>query len=219
MIVIPRYLVVVGGGEHGRVVMEAAQALPKAWRVLGFVDPRPCDPTAALTGFPRLGDDCECPRLGVEQDAWFLLGVGALEDAGIRAQIASRLDKSGIRWAALVHPEAWVSPSAVLEPGVFVGAGAVVQSGARIGRHAIVNTGAVVEHDVRIGAFSHLGPAAAIGGGVQIGERCRLGLGCRVRDHVCLGDGVVVGMGAVVVDDVKGELTVVGIPARPVARI
>lgn len=215
----PRSLIVVGGGEHGRVVLEAAQAQPLAWKVLGFVDPRPCDPTAALLGVSRLGEDRDCPRLAAEREVWFVLGVGAPENPGLRAQIVSRLEGSGIRWTALAHPSAWVSPSCFLEPGAFVGAGAVVQSGARIGSHAIVNSGAVVEHDVRLGAFSHLGPAAAVGGGAQIGERCRLGLGCRVRDHVRVRDGVVVGMGAVVVEDVAEGLTVAGVPARPLVKV
>jgi acetyltransferase EpsM len=210
-----RALVVVGGGEHGRVVVETARSRPDLWDVAGFVDPQPCTETATRLGLRRLGDDDWVAT--ATSLPWLVLGLGAVGISRLRERIVARYAAHAPQWASLVHAAAWVSPTAVLEPGTVVMAGAVVNSGARLGPHVVVNTGAVVEHDVVCGAFVQLGPGAVVGGGTTIDAGSYLGLGCRVRDHVHIGPEALVGMGAVVVGDVEGGTAVAGVPARPLA--
>jgi acetyltransferase EpsM len=209
----PVDLVVVCGGEHARVVMDAARSRPDRWHLIGFVDLLPCADTVARLGVPRLGDDeagVACARAGRA----LILGLGPLPgNAATRAAIIRRYDDAGARWATVVHARAVVAPDAALAPGAFVAAAAVVNTGARIGAHTVVNSGAVVEHDCDIGALAHVAPGALVGGGTRVGAGAFVGLGCRVRDHIVLGDGVVVGMGAVVTRSI-GEGVVLGVPAR-----
>lgn len=207
----PRDLIVIGGGEHAAVVIDAALSRPDLWRVVGFVDPQPCATTAARFAVPRLGDDAAA--LARLDSAAVILGVGALTAAPVRERIARRYDEHGAQWGAVVHARAHVAPTARLGPGTLVAAAAVVNPGSRIGAHCVVNTGAVVEHDCDIGAFAQVGPGAVLGGGVVAGERAFFGLGCRVRDHLRIGPDVVVAMGAVVTRSVDRG-TVMGIPAR-----
>lgn len=215
----PRELVIIGGGEHARVVIEAARSRPDLWSVVGFVDPLPAETTTSRLGVPRLGDDEFGLALAQEGRVAFILGVGSVGVATHKRQaVVDRYSRLPVRWGCVVHAFAWVSPSAQLGQGVMISAGATVNSGARLGDHCVVNTGAVVEHDVTLGAFSQVAPAAAIGGGASIGEQCYLGLGCRVRDHVRIGQRVGVGMGAVVVASVPDDTTVIGVPARALKR-
>jgi acetyltransferase EpsM len=210
----PDQLVVVGGGEHARVVVEAARTRPDLWHVAGYAAPEPCEETGARLGLPWLGDDGACLR--EHGGCAFVLGLGGARGGRGRRAVAEAYRRAGVRWATVAHERAWVSPTASLGPGVVVGAGAVVNTGAVVREHALVNTGAVVEHDAVIGAFCHVGPGAVLGGGAVVGPDSFLGLGCRVRDHVELGAGVTVGMGAVVVRSAAGGLTLLGVPARPV---
>ena len=213
-----RSLVVLGGGEHARVLIEAARSIPDMWSVAGVVDPSPAPRAVTDLGVPYLGDDeafderIEAASAGGERP-WLVVGVGGV-DASARRRLVDRYGPAA-RWATVVHATAWISPTAVLAPGCVVFAGATVNAGARIGSHAIVNSGAVVEHDVSVGAFGQLAPGAVIGGGTAIGDGAFIGLGARVRDHVAVGESAVVGMGAVVVRDVAPCTTVVGDPARP----
>ncbi len=204
-------LIVVGGGEHARVVIEAARSRPDIWNVIGFIDPLPCVDTVARMGLPRLGDD-DILRDREPREARLVLGVGVVGISLTRDAVVAR--HPGWDWAAVVHAGAHVSPTANIAPGCVIAAGAVVNSGARIDEHAIINSGAVIEHDVMVGAYCHIGPGAAIGGGTMLGRSCYLGLRASVRDHIRLGDRVLVAMGAAVTASVGDDTCLAGVPAR-----
>jgi acetyltransferase EpsM len=216
--VTPRPLVVVGGGEHARVVIEAARTRPEAWQVLGIVDPGPATRTRQLVGVEHLGDDGDLvsrlDRMDDELRPWCILGFVGSDGARARNRAVERLGPT-VRWATVVHERAWVSPSAQLGEGSVILAGAIVNAGAVTGRHAIVNSAAVLEHDVVLGDHVHVGPRAVLGGGSRVGSGAVLGLGSLVRDHVEVGPEATVGMGAVVVADVAAGSVVAGSPARP----
>ena len=211
-------LIVLGGGEHARVVIDAARTQGDRWAVQGYAAPDagPAPPG----GLSWLGDDATLAArladLAPADRPWLVLGFGGGETTGALTARAEATDRfPGAQWATIVHATAWVSPDARLESGVVVLAGAVVNTGAHVLRHAIVNSAAVIEHDVLIGAGTHVAPGAVIGGGARIHEHAFIGLGALVRDHIEIGAGAVVGMGAVVVETVVAGATVVGIPARP----
>jgi sugar O-acyltransferase (sialic acid O-acetyltransferase NeuD family) len=209
-----RRLIVVGGGEHAAVVIDAVRTEPDAWELVGFVDPSPAPGAADRLGLDHLGDDSALGdglASGGPGEPWLVLGFGA-PVADRRAAVV-RLGEPA-RWATVVHRTAWVSPAAAVGEGAVVLAGAIINAGARIGRHAIINTRAVIEHDVRVGDFAQVAPGALIGGAATIGDDAFVGLGGLVRDHTEVGAGATVGMGAVVVDDVAPGATVVGSPAR-----
>ena len=203
-------LILIGGGEHARVVAEAAAAMG-GMELVGFVDPEPCDETVRSLGVRRLGDDS---ALRQHPGAWGVIGIAGLGSLVARRRIVERLSPALEGWATIIHPGAWVSPTAGVEHGAVIMAGAVIQTGARVGAHCVVNSGAIVEHDVELGAFSHAAPAAVLGGGARVGEGTYLGMGAAVRDHVTIGAEALIGMGAVVVTDVAPGCRVLGVPAR-----
>jgi acetyltransferase EpsM len=205
-----RRLVVAGSGEHARVVTEAAIAA--GWEVIGWTGPA-ADRTA-LGPVVWLGtDEAFASRLlgqDLRERPALVLGFGGPVEA--RRRVVGRFG-SEARWARIVHPAAWVSPSAVVGSGSVVLAGAVVNTGATLGDHAIVNSGAIVEHDVTVGTHAHIGPGAAIGGGAHIGDGTFVGLNAAVRDHVRVGANATVGMGAILIGPVRDGATVTGNPA------
>lgn len=200
-------LILIGGGGHAKVVLDAARLL--GFQIAGVHDE---NPRAAV---------CE---MGVEYlgtiDDWCVsesvVSIIAVGDLNIRRRCISRIDGRGV-CPALIHPDAIVSPSARLGRGVFVGAGAIVHAGSRIGEHCILNTGSIVEHDCVLGSNTHLAPRATLGGGVEIGAETLVGLGASIRPGQQIGSGCTVGVGAVVVDDIADGACVVGNPARGIA--
>jgi sugar O-acyltransferase (sialic acid O-acetyltransferase NeuD family) len=206
-----RRIVVIGGGEHARVVIEAIRAGSTAQELLGFVDPESCEETTRRLDVPRLGGE---EVLLHHRGALGILGFAALETRSSREDAVQRLTPLLSGWAVVVHASAWVSPTATVGEGTVIMAGAVVQTGALIGAHCVVNTGAIVEHDAVLGEHAQLAPGATLGGAVRIGPQAYIGLGAAVRDHISVGAGATVGMGAVVIRDVAAGARVMGVPAR-----
>lgn len=204
-------VILVGGGEHARVVAEAVRSRPDLFELIGFTDPAPCEETVSRLGLPRLGDDAS---LAKHPKALVLVSVGPTPGSIARERIVTALVGKVAGFASVVHAGAWVSPTAVVDEGAVVLAGATVNSGARIGPHVVVNSGATVEHDVDLGAFAHIAPGATLGGGASVGASAHVGLGACVRDHVRVGSRALVAMGAVVVRDVPDGALVKGVPAR-----
>lgn len=199
-------VVVWGGAGHGAVVAEAVEA--GGGVVVGVLDdtPRPTAPEGHRL-FTSLADVA-----AFEPPVSVALGVGA---NAARLAVAARAEAAGLRLATVVHPRAWVSPSAVLGAGTVVMAGAVVQARARLGRAVIVNTGATVDHDSELGDGAHISPGAHLAGHVRVGARAWVGAGASVRDRVAIGADAVVGVGAAVVGPVAEGAVAFGVPARP----
>jgi acetyltransferase EpsM len=203
-------LIIVGGGELGRVIIEAARAQGR-WNVIGFVDPQPCDETVRRLGIRRLGDDSALRFLTDEN---LVLGVGTIRVGSVRERIVTKINAPG-RWVTVTHPFTCISPTAHIASGTVVLPGVVICSGAIISEHSIINLWAKIDHDVRVGRFVHVAPQAALGGGSTVEDNAYIGMGAVIRDHVTVSAGTLVGMGAVVSKQFPEGSTLVGIPAAP----
>lgn len=205
-------VVLIGGGGHARVLVEAIRA-EGGHEIAGVVD-------AALVagsdfeGIPVLGADDVLPQLFAEGISAAVVAVGSVGDPARRVAIVARAAEIGFAFPAIVHPAAYVAAGAAVGDGAFVAAGAVVAAGASIGRHAIVNTGAVVDHDCDIAEFVHIAPGAAISGGVHVGARSHVGTGASVVHGVSIGEDSIIGAGAVVVEDVAARVVAYGNPCK-----
>lgn len=216
-------VLLIGGGGHALVVSEAAQLAGMGVR--GFLDDRPHPPLAIGAGWvahvgkvSELETILEAGGTGGNTPAAYILAIGdlAMRRTLLNAKVLSRT--SAVAHAAtVIHPAAFVSPTATIGAGVYIGPQAVVHSRAAVGDHAIINSGAIVEHDCRIGENTHIAPGAVLGGGVEIGADTLVGLGSRVLPRVKIGvggGGVVIGAGSVVLREVASGARMVGVPAR-----
>jgi len=199
-------IVLVGGGGHALVVVEAAclAGLPLA----GFLDDDPeCALTAAAPELARLGP---LDHYAAHPRHALFLALGGLSH---RRRALDRMRQPLLPPTPIVHPGAHRSPSAGLGPGVFVGPGAIVHTRAHIRAHCVLNSGCIVEHECELGENVHIAPGAVLGGRVTVGADTLVGLGARVLPNLRIGERCTVGAGAVVTRDVPDGQTVAGVPA------
>ena len=194
-----------GAGGHAKVVVSTL-VVAGYYVVEGLFDDDPRKQGLQVLSVPVLGTIARAQELPPAK------GVLAIGDNRVRAKLAANL--AGWEWLMVVHPWAYVDPTAALGPGTVVFAGAVVQPEARLGAHAIVNTGAKVDHDCLVGDYVHLAPGVNLAGNVCVEEGALVGVGASVLPGVCIGAWSVVGAGSVVREDVPAGVKVVGVPAR-----
>lgn len=195
-------LLIYGGGGHGLVVAEAAEI--SNWLVAGFVD-------------DKMRDDQTVGKWAVVALASVDKSVGVIVAIGenlVRGRVYGRVKNQGFQLQTVIHPTAWVSPSAHIGSGVYIGPHAVVNARAHISDGAIINSAAVIEHHCHIGEFAHIAPNAALGGNTEVGKHALVGLGASVRPGTRVGEHCTIGVGAAVVRDVPDGKTVAGVPAK-----
>ncbi len=182
-------VIVIGAGGHGRSVAEAVLLLGRD-ELVGFVDDG-ADANAKVWTYPILGRTDSLHTLRALADAV----VVAIGNNAVRERLHALVRDAGFELLSVVHPVAFVSPTAALGPGCAVMAGAVVGTEAQLCEGVIVNCGATVDHHCRVDAFGHLGVNACMAGGSVLGHRAwmqagsALGYGVQVEDGAMLAPG------------------------------
>lgn len=191
-------IVVIGAGGHAKVLIStlSARGLPIAAIF---------DDDDAKWGMDAQG--IRVSRMERERGGRAIVGIG---DNAKRRAVVRALN---FEWQTVVHPSAWVDPSAKLGRGTVVCAGAVVQADSVIGDHVIVNTGATIDHDCIVGDYAHLAPGVHLAGSVHVGAGAFLGIGSVVIPGVEIGRWSTLGAGAVAIRDLADGVVAVGVPA------
>lgn len=197
---------------HASVVIELLCTASEI-ELVGLIDDYPENAGHKIAGLTVIGTSSDLLRLAAEGLQAAVFGFGAARG---RAAALASLKRADLALPVLVHPTAFVAPSAKLEPGCQLLARAYVGPGATVGHGALVNTGAIVEHDVKVGEAAVIDPGAVIAGRANVGSEAEVGAGAVVLPDMQIGAGALVGAGAVVTRDVADGSTVMGVPARAV---
>jgi sugar O-acyltransferase (sialic acid O-acetyltransferase NeuD family) len=192
-----------GGGEHARVVLDCL--LDQGANVLGLFDPKY---SGSLFDRPQLGE--YNPALFPEAKA-----VVAIGDNAIRKKVAGFTAHD---FANAIHPSSIRSSFIQLGVGNMILHRAIIQAQSTISNHVIVNTGAQIDHDCVIGDFVHLGPGVVLCGCVSVGTGAFIGAGALVIPGKKIGAWATVGAGSVVITDIPDGAMAVGNPARIIKR-
>ena len=103
-------VIVVGGGGHARVLLDAL--LLGSRQVLGIVDADPSKLPAAVRGVPVLGNDDVLQTHGPER-VELVLGIGSVAPGSLRERVYLRYRQLGYAFAAVVHPSAVIARDAM----------------------------------------------------------------------------------------------------------
>lgn len=200
-----------GTGGSGKELLEMIERFPELsnrWSEIVFIDDTlPVGEFRAHRLMP-LADFAAAFR---PDSAEIVIAVG---EPYYRLRMAGKVSASGFSLATIVHPMAYVSPSAVLGRGVVVRLGSVVSADAKIGDNVWIQTYATIGHDVSVGANSQISSYSMLAGAVKTGCNVFVGISAVVREELEIGDDAVLSMGAVVMRSVRPREIVAGNPAE-----
>lgn len=106
-----RTLLVLGAGGHGKSVAEAA-LLSGEWQRVCFLDDR-WPQLEVVCGIDVIGDLDSLLEPGLSVAG----GIAAVGNNSLRKAWVERIKAAGIEVVSIVHPRAWISPSAHIGQG------------------------------------------------------------------------------------------------------
>ncbi len=205
-----------GGTGHAKVVHQLLKALAIDLLCICDRDATVSSPVPGVPIWHTESDFLAWLDSANLQNLCFVAAIGGSRGAS-RLAVHAYLTAMGIQPVTLTHPSAWVDSTARLGSGDQILAMAAVGVDVMLGRQCIVNTNATVDHDTRIGDGVHVMPGATVAGEVVIENEAVIGTNATILPRLRVGTGAVVGAGAVVTHDIEAGMTVVGVPARPIA--
>ncbi|MHC1783136.1 MAG: acetyltransferase [Anaerolineaceae bacterium] len=211
-----RKCIILGGGGHAKVLIDAIQASADVL-IVAVLDRDPAMKGKNIFGVPVRGSDEMIKELAGDADS-FVVGIGSVGDPSTRMKMFEMGLETGLKPLTIIHPKAVISRYAEIGEGSMLFAGSIVNPEARIGKNVIINTGAIIEHDCNIGDHAHVATGARLAGMVTVGRGAHIGAGAVIRQKGQVGEFAVVGAGAVVTRPVAEGVTVVGNPARPLQK-
>jgi sugar O-acyltransferase (sialic acid O-acetyltransferase NeuD family) len=203
-------LVIVTAGGFGREL--AAYARDAGFEVKGFLHDLEAYP-GSLDDYPTERDQVlgSIDGYEIEPGDSFAIGLG---DVAPRVEAAERLVTRGAELATVIHPSAWVAPSARVGAGVAVCPFACVGPDAEVGDLGLLNVYASAGHDARLGRASVLAPYGVVGGHGVLEDEVFLATHAVVAPRRRVGEGSVVSAGSVALRDVPPRSLALGNPAR-----
>ena len=164
-------LLILGAGGYGQTVFDLARQLG-CYEKIAFLDD-------GKTG-PNILGTCSEYAMFADEETDVYPAFGNNE---IRMGWMELLEEEGMRIPTLVHPRAYVSPTAVLGTGSVVLPMAVVNTGVTVGNGCIVNIGALIDHDTVLEDGVHLAPGAVVKAENRIPEMWKVDSGSVIENR------------------------------------
>jgi sugar O-acyltransferase (sialic acid O-acetyltransferase NeuD family) len=206
---------VYGSGGFAREVAWLAEVC--GHEVVCFIDDDPSKIGRRLNEIPVVSLDVAASQF---PQALVAAGIGS---PAARATVTGRVVERGLRPATLIHPRVERSRWITVGTGIVICAGNILTTNIVVGDHVQINLDCTIGHDVTLDEFATLAPGVHVSGCVRIGRRAYIGTGAAIingtLEHpLVVGDDAVVGAGACVTRSVDAGVTVVGVPAKPLAK-
>jgi len=211
----PARIIILGARGMGMDIADTISCLAaegKPLAVHGFLDDDTSTHGSKVGDHPVLGGLADAARF---PDCLFVNGIGTSGSRHLKPTLITKTGVPDDRWLTVVHPRAFVSPSAKVGRGTVLLANVSVCADAVLGDHVMVLPNSVISHDTVVEDYSTIASGVCVSGRCIVRRGAYLGSNSSIRENTVIGAGALVAMAAVVTRDVSPGITVLGSPARP----
>ena len=163
-------LLILGAGQYGQVAKEIAEAMG-CFEKIDFLDD---------------GKEFAVGKLSSYKDFLnsYSYAIVAIGNPDVRMDWINKLENIGYRIAHIIHPKAYVSPSAQIMKGSIIEPMAVVNTECVISRGCIISAGAIINHNSICSEGVHVDCNASVPGNSKIPEKTKVTCGTVYRSIV-----------------------------------
>lgn len=166
-----------GASTLGEILMDVCAALSRP--IEGFFDD--ANQEDEFLGVKILGGmDALLSNARVREAGVFV----AIGDNQKRRTVCEQLKTAGFSLPRVIHPSAWVAPSARLGSGNLVLAGACIGTRTRIGAFNLIFPGVCFSHHNEVGDFNFFAPNVSIGGYTRLASNCHIGMNSVIEPYI-----------------------------------
>ncbi len=155
-------LIIIGAGEFGKVIADAAFKQNR-YKIIGFADDAWPVNTVLDDGLPVICKTNDIDIISKNADFYIV----AFEHNKEREYMFKKYIRC-LKAAIVVHPSAVVSLNTSIGEGAIILANSVIGVNVKLGVNVIVNAMTLIDHDSVIGSHSHISPGTIIGNNIEI---------------------------------------------------
>lgn len=155
-------ILIIGAGGHGKVVKEVAEAC--GYKKVDFLDDNSSDAIGKIQELNLYLNEYENAIVGIGNNLF-------------RNEMLDRLKKAGYQIPVLIHPTAYVSPSAIVSEGTVIEPLAIVNANSQVCKGCIISVGAIVDHNVVLEECVHVNAGAIVKAGARVVQNRKLEAG------------------------------------------
>ena len=152
-------LVILGSGGYGRTVADVAHQL--GYSIIVLDDTDPAHPLSSFQSY-------------INSSTTFIPAFG---NNAFRMEWVNRIEEGGGRLVTLIHPTAYVSPTATIHSGTVILPHAIINTDAVVGKGCIINLGTIVDHGCILEEGVHIAPGAIVKGENRIEKSSKVEAG------------------------------------------
>jgi sugar O-acyltransferase, sialic acid O-acetyltransferase NeuD family len=208
-------ILIIGAGGVGKetaLLIEQINHIRPTWNMLGFIDDNSIVHNTYINGYKVLG--------GIDylKSVENIYVVCAITNYSAKCKIIDKLSSFNIKWAKIIHPSVYISPTNSVGEDVIIYPGVIITTNSNIGSHVILSPGCGIGHETTIEDFCSILWNVNVAGNSKIGRGCMLGSGATVIQNISVGSNSIIGAGAVVIRDIPENCVAAGVPAMVIKK-
>lgn len=202
--------IIIGAGTYGQVY---AEYLKNSYNIVAFYDDDVSLHNRKVNGVEVAGKVSDA--LSLPKSTAIFVPIG---NNPIRVELLKKFEENGFDIPSYIHPQTIIHPSVkIAEKAVYVLPGTTIMPLVTIDKYVMISIGSNIIHHTHLEEGVFVSNGCNVGANITAKKNVYIGMGATIMTGVKeIGESTLIGAGAVVTQDLPGNCTAVGIPAKPI---